>query len=67
MLQIELINNNEISDNLNFVKNLSHFCVFYHGTNFKELSLSEIQSLIHTTLLKEPTIDIFCVNKNYLN
>ena len=67
LMQIELINNNKINDNLNFVKNLSQFCVFYHGTNFKELSLSEIQSLIHTTLLKEPTIDIFCVNKNHIN
>ena len=66
LLQIELINNNEIKDNLNFVKNLSEFCVFYHIANFKELSLSEIQSLIHATLLKEPTIDLFCVNKNHI-
>ena len=66
LLQIELINNNEIKDNLNFVKNLSQFCVFYHIANFKELSLSEIQSLIHSTLLKEPTIDLFCVNKNHI-
>ena len=66
LLQIELISNNEIKDNLNFVKNLSEFCVFYHSTNFKELSLSEIQSLIHTTLLKETTIDLFCVNKNHM-
>ena len=66
LLQIELINNNEIKDNLNFVKNLSQFCVFYESANFKELSLSEIQSLIHATLLKEPTIDLFCVNKNHI-
>ena len=66
LLQIELINNNEIKDNLNFVKNLSQFCVFYHSANFKELSLSEIQSLIHATLLKETTIDLFCVNKNHM-
>ena len=65
LLQIELINYNKIKDNLNFVKSLSEFCIFYHGENFKELSLSELLSLIETTLIKKPTIDLFCVNKNH--
>ena len=66
LLQIELINYNKISDNLNFVKNLSEFCVFYNIENFKELSLLSLQDLIKTTLSKKPTIDIFCVNKNHM-
>lgn len=65
LLQIELINYNKIKDNLNFVKSLSEFCIFYYGENFKELSLSELLSLIETTLIKKPTIDLFCVNKNH--
>ena len=66
LLQIELINYNDIEDNLNFVKGLSEFCVFHHSDSFKELSLLELQNLIEKTLLKKPTIDIFCVNKNQI-
>ena len=39
LLQIELINYNDIKDNLNFVKELSEFCIFYHSDSFKKLSL----------------------------
>ena len=66
LLQIELINYNDIEDNLNFVKSLSKFCVFYHSESFKELSLFELLDLIKTTLLKNPTIDLFCSNKNQI-
>ena len=47
---------------LNFVKSLSKFCVFYHSES-KELSLFELLELIKTTL-NNPTIDLFCSNKN---
>ena len=66
LLQIELINYNDIRDNLNFVKEMSKFCIFYHSDSFKELSLLELQCLIKKTLLKKPTIDIFCLNKNQI-
>ena len=67
VVQIELINNNKIKDNLNFIKKLSDFYFFYHFKNFKKLSLYETENLIQETLQKSNIIDLFLVNKHYNN
>ena len=65
VIQIELINYNDINDNIEFIVALSEFFNFFNTETYKKLNLEQIKELITYNLLKQPTIDIFLVNKNY--
>jgi len=64
VIQIELINYNHITDNIEFVVALSGVFDFYDTKNFKKLNLQQTKELITSSLTKQTTIDIFLVNKN---
>ena len=65
VIQIELINYNDINDNIEFIVALSEFFNFFNTETYKKLNLEQMKELITYNLLKQPTIDIFLVNKNY--
>ena len=65
VIQIELINYNDINDNIEFIVALSEFFDFFNTETYKKSNLEQIKELITYTLLQQPTIDIFLVNKNY--
>ncbi len=65
VIQIELINYNDINDNIEFIVALSALFNFFDTTNYKKLNLEQTKELITYSLTKQPTIDIFLVNKNY--
>ena len=64
VIQIELINYNNIKDNIEFVVVLSEFFNFFDTKTFQKLNLEQLKKLIISSLKKQPTIDIFLVNKN---
>ena len=65
VIQIELINYNDIKYNIEFIVALSEFFNFFDTKNYKRLSVEQTKELITYSLTKQPTIDIFLVNKNY--
>lgn len=65
VMQIELINYNNLKDNLNFIKSLSQYYIFYDSKSFKELNLSETENFVNHNLSNSSTIDLFFINKNY--
>ena len=65
VIQIELINYNNIKSNIEFIVALSEFFDFFNTDTYKKSNLEQIKELITYTLLQQPTIDIFLVNKNY--
>ena len=66
LLQIELINYNKLENNLNFVRELSNFCNFYDYKSLKKISFIELENFIKVNLTENPTVDIFCENKNQM-
>ena len=64
-IQIELINYNNIKYNIAFIVGLSEFYNFFNTKTYKKLNLEQTKELITYSLTKQPTIDIFLVNKNY--
>ena len=64
VIQIELINYNHITDNIEFVVELSEVFDFYDTKSFKKLKLQQTKELITYNLSKQATIDIFLINKN---
>ena len=65
VIQIELINYNTIKHNIEFIIALSEFFNFFDAKTYKNLDLEQTKDLITYSLRKQPTIDIFLVNKNF--
>ena len=65
VMQIELINYNNLNENLNFIKSLSKYYVFYDCKNYKRLTFNETENFVNHSLSNSSTIDLFFINKNY--
>lgn len=63
VIQIELINYNDIQNNIDFVIVLSEFYNFYDTETFKKLTVSKLKKVVTSTLMMNPTIDLFLINK----
>ena len=66
LLQIELINYNDLENNLNFIRELSNFCYFYDYKSLKTISFLELENFVKINLAENPSVDLFCENKNQI-